>query len=312
MLKSTHTGRFAPSPTGQLHMGSLVAAVGSYLRAKKQQGRWLVRMEDLDPLREVPGVADDILQTLEAHGLCWDGEVVYQSQRHELYTTALNQLIDASQVYTCTCTRKELRRTAKRGQYGIIYPATCRNSKHSFELSKAIRVRTNKDLICFNDKYLGQQCQNLEDELGDFIIKRSDGYFAYQLAVVVDDEVQGITEVVRGEDLLSNTQRQIYLQRLLGYAEPDYCHLPMVTNQQGQKLSKQTHAPALQKNTASANLIQALEFLSVYNSSEQNDCENESNEKSEGKSKKWNSYLAGLINETPETILEWAVINDDM
>ncbi len=274
-------------------MGSLVAAVGSYLRAKNQQGQWLVRMEDLDPLREVPDVASDILLTLEAHGLYWDGEVVYQSQRQELYADALRQLIDAGQVYTCTCTRKALKRTAKRGQYGIIYPATCRDLKHSFELSKAIRVRTNSDNICFNDRYIGQQCQNIEEDLGDFIIKRSDGYFAYQLAVVVDDEVQGVTEVVRGEDLLNNTQRQIYLQRLLGYRQPNYCHLPMVTNQQGQKLSKQTHAPALQKASAAANLIQALEFLGVYNISK-------------------NDVVSELKNETPESILQWAVTNNNM
>ncbi|HEC04845.1 MAG TPA: tRNA glutamyl-Q(34) synthetase GluQRS [Thiothrix sp.] len=286
-----YIGRFAPSPTGELHMGSLVAAVGSYLRAKNHQGQWLVRMEDLDPLREVKGAADSILRTLEAHGLHWDGEVVYQSQRESLYTHALQQLKNAGQVYVCTCTRKALMRSAKRGHYGIIYPATCRKAQHSFELPKAIRVRTDihNETICFHDAYKGKQCQNLEKELGDFIIKRSDGYFAYQLAVVVDDEDQGITEVVRGEDLLDNTARQIYLQKLLGFKQPDYCHLPMVNNEQGQKLSKQTHAPALSNSQASANIIQALRFLGVYNQPIEE---------------------VAVENEAPEKILQWAVENN--
>ncbi len=291
----SYIGRFAPSPTGSLHMGSLVAALGSYLRAKNHHGQWLVRMEDLDPLREVSGIADDILQTLDDHGLHWDGEVVYQShsQRQTLYSNALQQLINAGQVYTCTCTRKALIRTAKRGEYGIIYPGTCVKSYHSFDLSRAIRVRTNDKPVCFDDVYKGKQCQNLQQELGDFVIKRSDGYFAYQLAVVVDDEAQGITEIVRGEDLLNNTQRQIHLQRLLGYKQPAYCHLPMVTNQHGQKLSKQTHAPALKKEDASLNLIQALKFLGVYNLG--NNPEKD---------------ISGLKHETPEAILQWSVLNN--
>jgi len=288
---SNYIGRFAPSPTGELHMGSLVAAVGSYLRAKNHQGQWLVRMEDLDPLREVKGTADSILTTLEAHGLYWDGEVVYQSQRESLYQHALQRLKDANQVYVCTCTRKALKREAKHGQYGIIYPAICREAEHSFDLPKAIRIRTHSDALCFDDVYKGKQCQNLQDELGDFIIKRSDGYFAYQLAVVVDDEAQGITEIVRGEDLLDNTPRQIYLQQLLGYKQPAYCHLPMVTNQQGQKLSKQTHAPALRHDNASANITQALMFLGVYNQGEDN---------------------LKLEKEEPSAILQWAVMNNKL
>ena len=288
-------------------MGSLVAAVGSYLRAKSiqglNQGEWLVRMEDLDPLREVDGAADDILRTLESHGLHWDGELVYQSQREALYQDALSQLITADQVYACTCTRKGLREIAQFGNYGMIYPGCCRAVKHPFldpsvdsdidlcvTARHAIRVRTHNEEICFDDKRLGHYCQQLESELGDFIIKRSDGYFAYQFAVVVDDYEQGITEVCRGEDLLDNTQRQIYLQNLLGYQQPDYYHLPMVTNQEGQKLSKQTHAPALQCGHAAKNLIQALSFLGVYNS--------------EGVGRDLRNQLE---HESPEVILEWSV-----
>ncbi|MEE9351710.1 MAG: tRNA glutamyl-Q(34) synthetase GluQRS [Thiotrichaceae bacterium] len=302
-----YIGRFAPSPTGSLHMGSLVAALGSYLRAKNHNGQWLVRMEDLDPLREVPCVADEILQTLEDHALYWDGEVIYQShsQRQALYSNALQQLIDAGQVYTCTCTRKVLIRAAERGEFGIIYPGTCAKAHHSFELSRAIRVRTHNDPVCFDDVYKGRQCQNLQEELGDFVIKRSDGYFAYQLAVVVDDEAQGITEIVRGEDLLNNTQRQIHLQQLLGYKQPAYCHLPMVTNQQGQKLSKQTHAPALKKEDASLNLIQALTFLGVYNPDNRTIDKNNLDKNPE-------KDILRLKHETPEAILQWSILNNDL
>ena len=285
-----YIGRFAPSPTGDLHLGSLVAAVGSYIRAKNKHGDWLVRMEDLDPLREIPGAAQNILQTLQAHGLQWDGEVVYQSQRQALYTEALEYLIEKEHVYVCTCSRKFLKRTAKTGQYGVIYPETCRHLNYSFDLPNAIRVRTNDDLICFQDGRRGKQCQNLKREVGDFIIKRSDGYFAYQLAVVVDDEAQGVTEIVRGEDLLSNTQRQIHLQRLLGYQQPEYYHLPMVVNSVGQKLSKQTYAAALQNNEASSNLIQALAFLGIYNSE---------------------TDTPELIHESPAAILQWSLCDNN-
>ena len=273
-------------------MGSLVAAVGSYLRAKIHQGQWLVRMEDLDPLREVDGAADDILRTLESHGLYWEGELVYQSQRQVLYQEALSTLVQADQVYACTCTRKALKKIAKFGSYGMIYPAICRTVKQPFldpayDDRHAIRVRTHNNKICFVDKHIDRYCQRLETELGDFIIKRSDGHFAYQLAVVVDDHEQGITEVCRGEDLLDNTPRQIHLQNLLGYTTPDYYHLPMVTNQQGQKLSKQTHAPAIHSKNASTNLIRALTFLGVYNL--ERDAEYQ------------------LEQESPEVILGWSV-----
>lgn len=310
-----YIGRFAPSPTGSLHMGSLVAALGSYLRAKACQGQWLVRMEDLDPLREVEGAADDILRTLELYGFEWDGELVYQSQRQEIYHQALSQLMVDNQVYACTCTRKGLKKIAKFGDYGMIYPASCRFFDYPYEGRHAIRVRTHDQSLCFNDRRLGHFCQQLESELGDFIIKRSDGYFAYQFAVVVDDQEQGITEVCRGEDLLDNTIRQIHLQNLLEYQRPDYYHLPMVTNQQGQKLSKQTHAPAIQTHQASENLVKALIFLGVYNADIDSQCLIETSRTSSD-SQVGELVMDNLVDdfindelmkESPEVILQWAI-----
>lgn len=257
-----YIGRFAPSPTGHLHLGSLVAAVGSYVRAKNRGGQWLVRMEDLDPLREEPEAKVSILQDLERHGLYWDGEVEYQSQRQAHYDSAMDVLSELDLIYPCYCSRKFLIATAERGEFGMIYPGHCRNGAEATK-APAIRVRTHNQPICFHDIACGEVCQQLESELGDFIIKRSDGYIAYQLAVVVDDHLQGITEVVRGADLLGNTPRQIHLQQLLGYATPDYFHLPLMMNEQGQKLSKQTHAPELDKGREIENLEQALRFLEV-------------------------------------------------
>lgn len=266
---TAYKGRFAPSPTGSLHMGSLATAVGSYLRAKSMQGQWLVRMEDLDPLREIKGATDDILRSLEAHGLGWDGEVLFQHNRVDAYQSVLEQLIEKNEAYKCECSRKFLKRTAKAGEYGIIYPNHCREKHLDFETKGAIRVRTHNQPICFTDQSVTTECQHLESELGDFIIKRSDGYFAYQLAVVVDDEMQGITEVVRGQDLLNNTHRQIHLQQLLGYSSIDYYHLPLLLNSDGQKLSKQTHAPALNSSKGAINLITVLKFLGVIREDEE-------------------------------------------
>lgn len=255
-----YLGRFAPSPTGHLHLGSLVAAVASYIRAKHFGGQWLVRMEDLDPLREEAEAKVSILQDLERHGLLWDGEVEYQSQRLRYYEAALAELMHQGLAYPCYCSRKFLMATAKRGEFGMIYPGHCRNGAAATK-APAIRIRTHNDPICFQDIVCGEVCQRLESELGDFIVKRSDGYIAYQLAVVVDDHLQGITEVVRGADLLGNTPRQIYLQQRLGYSTPQYFHLPLVMNDEGQKLSKQTHAPGLEKGKEIANLYQALTFM---------------------------------------------------
>lgn len=254
-------GRFAPSPTGPLHFGSLVAAVGSYLHARTHRARWLVRMEDLDPPREIPGAADDILRTLEAHALAWDGEVVYQSRRHERYAAALDAMLRAGQVYACACTRREIAELAIAGIDGLVYPGTCRSGIAGGRNPRSWRVRALAADIVFDDEHYGRQCQNVAAQVGDFVLKRADGLYAYQLAVVVDDVEQGITEVVRGADLLDSTARQVMLQRLLGFATPTYMHLPVAVDAAGEKLSKQTRAARVEARHASRNLSAALRFL---------------------------------------------------
>lgn len=262
MPSSSHyRGRFAPSPTGSLHFGSLVAALGSYLDAKHHHGTWLVRMEDLDTPRTVPGAADNILRTLENFGLHWDEEIISQSQRAEAYEEALQDLQSRSEVYPCACTRKEISDSALHGIDGQIYPGTCRNGIPSGRDGRAWRVRTNCQPLEFVDALHGGICQQLETEIGDFVVKRADGLFAYQLAVVVDDAFQAITHVVRGADLLASTARQIYLQRLLCLPTPHYLHLPVATNIQGEKLSKQTLAAPLDNANPAPQLLQALRFL---------------------------------------------------
>lgn len=258
-------GRFAPSPTGPLHFGSLLAALASYLEAKTQGGLWLVRMEDLDKPREVAGAANHILNTLEKFGLEWDGEVVYQSQRSELYQEALNQIKAKSLIYQCSCSRKEIadsynQRPAQHGIDGLIYPGTCRDKSSTFK-PYAERIKVKDQNISFNDAIQGKIDQNLANQIGDFVLKRADGLFAYQLAVVVDDYLQGVTHVVRGADLLDSTPRQIYLQQVLGYSTPKYAHIPVASNQAGEKLSKQTLATPIDANNAPNLLINALDFL---------------------------------------------------
>lgn len=256
-------GRFAPSPTGPLHFGSLLAALASYLEAKKSQGKWLVRMEDLDTQREMQGAAEDILRTLEAYGLYWDGEIVYQSKRNDLYQFALDQLNNGGWSYACSCSRKEIQDSAIGSQSGIegtIYPGTCRE-KHVIKTPHAIRVKISDQNISFEDLIQGHITQNLAKQIGDFVVKRADNLFAYQLAVVVDDHLQGITHIVRGADLLDSSARQIYLQNLLGYQHIQYAHIPAAHNQHGEKLSKQTLAQAITAQDASKNLYQALCFL---------------------------------------------------
>ena len=255
-----YRGRFAPSPTGPLHFGSLVAAVGSYLDARCCGGEWLVRMEDIDPPREMPGAADLILQTLEAYGFEWDGAVLYQSTRSEAYESALERLRQEGALYACACTRKEIIDAARRGIDGPVYPGTCRSGLNGRE-ARAWRVRTTQQEIAFEDAIQGHQAQVLERDIGDFVLKRADGFYAYQLAVVVDDAAQGISHVVRGADLLDSTPRQIHLQRLLQLPTPHYAHLPLATNGAGEKLSKQTLAPALSLDQAPVMLWQALHFL---------------------------------------------------
>ena len=256
-----YRGRFAPSPTGPLHFGSLVAAVGSYLQARVRHGEWLVRIEDIDEPRNVPGAADDILASLERLGFEWDGDIRWQSRMLDAYHEALGNLIDAGHCFTCLCTRSKLRQTAIHGPDGFIYPGTCRANTVTDLTRGAIRVRVCDSEITFDDALQGNCTQHLERDVGDFVVRRGDGLFAYQLAVVVDDAQQGITEVVRGTDLLGSTTRQIYLQRLLDLPTPGYLHLPVVVNSQGQKLSKQTGAAALDLRRPGMELFHALQFL---------------------------------------------------
>ena len=256
-----YRGRFAPSPTGPLHFGSLIAAVASYLEAKTRKGQWLLRMEDLDRPREMPGAADVILRTLQAFGFEWDGPVLYQSRRDEAYAAALERLRQAELVYGCACTRREIADSAIDGIDGPVYPGTCRGGLPSGKLPRAWRMVTEDRNIAFDDAIQGRLSQNLQRDIGDFVLKRADGLYAYQLAVVVDDAEQGITHVVRGADLLDSTPRQIYLQQTLNYATPHYAHVPVAANAGGEKLSKQTLAAALDVASAAPSLWQALQFL---------------------------------------------------
>lgn len=258
----SYRGRFAPSPTGPLHFGSLTAAVGSYLDARKNGGTWLIRIEDVDTPRCVSGAARDILRTLESFGLQSDEPVLYQSQRSAAYEAALQQLKDLGMAYPCSCTRKEISDSALHGIEGPVYPGTCRNGMDHQRATPAWRVRTgpSPSPITFDDDLQGQISQRIESEIGDFVVKRTDGLFAYQLAVVVDDAFQGITHVVRGADLLNSTPRQIHLQHLLGLATPAYMHLPVATNSEGKKLSKQTRAKAVIPGD-STTLLRVLQFL---------------------------------------------------
>src|SRR3954465_4641291 len=252
-----YIGRFAPSPTGPLHMGSLVAALASWLDARAAGGRWLVRMEDLDQPRCAPGAAQAILDTLSRLGLHWDGDVVYQSARSHLYQRALDRL--HPHTYWCGCLRREIADSS----LGLatdgapIYPGTCRDG--SPRARRALRVRTSSEVIAFKDRLQGRQAQVLERDIGDFVLYRTDGLFAYQLAVVVDDAAQGISDVVRGADLLDSTARQICLQRLLGVPTPRYLHVPVAVDARGEKLSKQMDAPPVEPSFAT--IRHALRFL---------------------------------------------------
>jgi glutamyl-Q tRNA(Asp) synthetase len=252
-----YAGRFAPSPTGPLHFGSLVAALASWLDAKHAAGTWLLRMEDLDQPRVVAGAADSILRQLESFGLHWDGAIEYQSRRSEFYREALQRL--AAFTYPCACTRKELEDSALAIDGSRIYPGTCRGGPAPGKSARAVRLRTDAVPVRFTDRVQGKISQFVETEVGDFVLRRADGLFAYQLAVVVDDAAQGVTDVVRGADLLDSTARQIFLQRLLGYATPRYLHVPVVTNGAGEKLSKQTRAP----DARPEDIPHALDYLGM-------------------------------------------------
>ena len=262
------TGRFAPSPTGRLHIGSLVAAVGSWLAARSGGGRWLLRIDDLDTPRQVTGMDDDIMATLEAFGLYWDGAVSRQSSNLEAYQEAFEQLKKQGMIYPCGCSRKEIAQAASaphNDSDGIPYPGTCRNGMPAGATVRSYRMRTSAAEIYFRDLRRGEVCQNLAEQCGDFVVKRGDGVFSYQLAVVIDDGLGGVTQVVRGDDLLPSTGRQILIQQLLGLPRPDYCHLPLVTGPGGSKLSKRDNLVSSGLGCLTGNkeqlLVDILDFL---------------------------------------------------
>lgn len=265
-IKADYIGRFAPSPSGPLHFGSLVAALASFLDARANGGLWLLRMEDLDPAREPPGAADDILYTLDFFGLHWDGEVLYQSQRLNAYEEALQTLRGSNLIYGCDCSRSQIH------EIGGIYDNRCRTrgllmvAEPSFaglQQPAALRVKVANEVIGFEDAVQGWQQQDLLRECGDFVVKRKDRLFAYQLAVVVDDAFQHITDIVRGHDLLDSTPRQIFLQRLLGFPLPRYAHIPVAVNELGQKLSKQHFAAPARTESSGSQIMAALRFLGM-------------------------------------------------
>lgn len=245
-----YSGRFAPSPTGPLHFGSLITAVASYCDAKAHHGQWIVRIEDTDIPRIYPNSEQHILQCLDAFEFESDVEIIYQKERLDIYDNVIQQLKQTNLVYACECTRKML-------GSNHIYVGTCREKHLNFQ-DQAIRLKVSDALICFEDRLQGQHCSNLQRDLGDFVLKRRDGIINYQLAVVVDDYLQGITHVVRGADLLDNTERQIWLGQCLGYPQLSYMHLPLAMNDQGQKLSKQNLAQALDIQHAPQLLRQAI------------------------------------------------------
>lgn len=278
-----HIGRFAPSPTGPLHFGSLLAAVASYCDAKANQGAWLVRMEDLDQPREIQGAAETILTTLNLFGFVWDGDVMRQSKRSEAYQAAFDQLLKKGLIYPCTCSRKEIADSSSiRGIEGAIYPKTCLQHPIKNNIKPAYRIKSEDKSIAFLDRIQGEIHQNIANDIGDFVLKRADGFFAYQLAVLIDDAEQGITHVVRGADLLDSTPRQIYLQEKLSLTQPIYAHIPIICNANKEKLSKQTLARAIHHENASELIIKALHFLG------QNPEDN-------------------LMNAPPNIILEWGI-----
>ncbi|MDH4580458.1 tRNA glutamyl-Q(34) synthetase GluQRS [Pseudomonas sp. BN415] len=254
MTSPTYIGRFAPTPSGFLHFGSLVAALASYLDARAVGGRWLLRMEDLDPPREVEGAQAAILHTLENYGFEWDGEMVRQSDRQEDYAKVIDRLYEMGLAYACTCSRKQLE-----GHQGI-YPGFCRNAQHP-QLDAAIRIRVPELEYHFIDRVQGEYRQHLAREVGDFVIRRRDGLYAYQLAVVLDDAWQGITDIVRGADLLDSTPRQLYLQELLGFSQPRYLHVPLIIQPDGHKLGKSYRSPPLPADSAGPLLVRALRAL---------------------------------------------------
>jgi glutamyl-Q tRNA(Asp) synthetase len=266
---ASYRGRFAPSPTGPLHFGSLVAALASCLDARANRGEWLVRIEDVDQARTVAGAAADILRTLEAFGFEWSGAVVTQSRRTELYRDALDRLRHLGVAYDCTCSRKDIAATARRGVEGPVYPGRCRRGAPPGAAPRAVRVRTHDHPVVVTDAVYGAHSQSLENTVGDFVVRRADGYFAYQLAVVADDADQAITHVVRGADLLWSTARQVYLQALLDLPPLRYAHVPVVLDADGRKLSKRDRAHPVDPHEPLSALLAAWRFLGQVLESEQ-------------------------------------------
>ena len=274
------TGRFAPSPSGPLLFGSLLAAVASFVDARAAGGRWLLRMEDIDPPREMAGADKLILSTLEQHRLHWDGAVLYQSTRHARYREVLDDLLARGQIYRCACTRARLISLHR------VYDGYCRQHPPPADAACALRLQLPEKSVVFDDRIQGVQVQHLA-EAGDCIIHRKDGLFAYQLAVVVDDIDQGVTDIVRGNDILPSTGAQIHLTQLLGGTTPRYAHVPVLLGADGHKLSKQSFAPALDNSRAASNLCRVLALLGQ-------------------------KPPLDLANELPETVLQWAVTHWDI
>lgn len=260
-LKKPYRGRFAPSPSGPLHFGSLVAATGSYLDARAHGGEWLLRIEDVDAPRCSSAAADAILRALDAFGFEWDGVPLWQSRRGEAYAAALERLKRAGRVFPCGCTRRELADSLLAPDGAAIYPGTCRAALPAGRAARAWRLRVGDARIAFEDAVQGPIASDLAADAGDFVLRRADGLFAYQLAVVVDDAESGISDVVRGADLLLSTARQIWLQQCLGVPTPRYAHLPVAVNAAGEKLSKQTLASPLDVARPVPALLAALQFL---------------------------------------------------
>lgn len=266
---SSYTGRFAPSPTGPLHAGSLVAALASRLDALAHHGRWLLRIEDLDPPREVPGAAAAIIDAMQRLGFAHDGGIEFQSRRGALYQQAFDRLLQAGWVYPCACTRREIADSivsagiAPARHAELVYPGTCRHGMPPGRQPRAWRVRVDDAVIEWRDRRDGPRREALAQTVGDFVLRRADGLWAYQLAVVIDDAAQGVTDVVRGADLRDSTARQIHLQQLLGLPTPRYLHLPVVTDAHGEKLSKQTGATAIDVTRPLDELNRALAFLQL-------------------------------------------------
>ncbi|MBI3231072.1 MAG: tRNA glutamyl-Q(34) synthetase GluQRS [Burkholderiales bacterium] len=264
---NAYIGRFAPSPSGALHAGSLIAAVASYLDAKAHHGQWLLRIEDVDETRTVPSADSAILHLLAQLGMQWDGEVVWQSQRKALYETEYARL--AGHTYACACSRREIAdsNTGIAQDGAPLYAGTCRAGLPSGRVGRSLRLRVPEGaaaIIQFTDRWQGSQQQNLQTQVGDFVLKRVEGFWAYQMAVVVDDAMQGVTDVVRGVDLIDSTARQIYLQSLLGYRQPRYMHFPVLANEAGEKLSKQTGAQAVAVGESEQAKVRALQQAAAF------------------------------------------------